>query len=235
MNGLVAARCPEWLQSSLTILITLFKWIGLRTNTEKSKVMMCLPGKIRVTQTDAEYASQQIGLGTSTTKRGRIDCNVCGPSLVAESLQSHLETQHNIFWSFVFNRDIILHTHQMSTMLPNCPPPACTFARCQSVAGSQGTGLTYATIFLCNIPRILFAFQLRAPNPYRSARVVDCRCRWPQCRLLPHRAVSAGMGDKTASCGCHAFPGGPQMFVYGVRGRTGKSGGCQVLEVAHCT
>jgi hypothetical protein len=44
-NGLVAARCPEWLQSSFTILINLFKCIGLKMNVAKTKVMMCLPGK----------------------------------------------------------------------------------------------------------------------------------------------------------------------------------------------
>ena len=68
-NGLVAARCPEWLQSSLNILINLFKWIGLRTNTDKTKVMTCLPGKIQIARTEAEYASQQTGLETSMTKR----------------------------------------------------------------------------------------------------------------------------------------------------------------------
>ncbi len=67
-DGLVAARCPEWLQSSFNILITLFEWIGLWMNAKKTKVMMCLPGKIRVAQTEEEYASQQTGLGASTTK-----------------------------------------------------------------------------------------------------------------------------------------------------------------------
>jgi hypothetical protein len=67
-NGLVAARCPEWLQSSFNILITFFEWIGLWTNAKKTKVMMCLPGKIQVAQMEEEYASQQTGLGTSTTK-----------------------------------------------------------------------------------------------------------------------------------------------------------------------
>ncbi len=67
-NGLVAARCPEWLQSSFNILITVFKWIGLWMNAEKTKVMTCLLGKIQVIQTEEEYASQQTGLGTSTTK-----------------------------------------------------------------------------------------------------------------------------------------------------------------------
>ncbi len=41
-DRLVAARCPEWLQSSFNILITLFERIGLRTNAEKTKVMTCV-------------------------------------------------------------------------------------------------------------------------------------------------------------------------------------------------
>jgi hypothetical protein len=44
--------CPEWLQSSFDILKNLFKWIGLRRNAEKTKVMTCLPGKIRVAKTE---------------------------------------------------------------------------------------------------------------------------------------------------------------------------------------
>ncbi len=65
-DGLVAARCPEWLQSSFQILIALFEQIGLQTNTEKTKVMTCLPGKIRVAQTDEEYAAQQMGTAATT-------------------------------------------------------------------------------------------------------------------------------------------------------------------------
>ena len=41
-------------------------------------------------------------------KRQHVDCKVCGASLAAESLRSHLETQHNIFRSFVLNRDIVV-------------------------------------------------------------------------------------------------------------------------------
>jgi hypothetical protein len=84
-DGLVAMRCPEWLQSSFDIFINLFERIGFRANAEKTKVMMCLPGKIQVAQTEEEYASQQTRLGTSTTKRRRVDCKFCGASLAAES------------------------------------------------------------------------------------------------------------------------------------------------------
>jgi hypothetical protein len=101
-DRLVSARCPEWLQSSFDILIKLFKRIGLLANADKMKVMICVPGKIQSAQTEVDYTSQQAG-NTTTTKRWWVDCDVCGASLAAESLQSHLETQHDIFWLFVLN------------------------------------------------------------------------------------------------------------------------------------
>jgi hypothetical protein len=104
-DGLVVARCPEWLQSSFTILIHLFESIGLKTNAAKTKDMTCLPGKIRVAKTEEEYAPQQTG-NTTAAKCWRVNCEVCGVSLTAESLRSHLEMQHDIFWSFVLNQDL---------------------------------------------------------------------------------------------------------------------------------
>jgi hypothetical protein len=84
-DGLVAGRCPEWLQSSFTILVNLFKRIGLQTNAAKTNVMTCLPGKIQVARTEEEYATQQTG-NAAMTKRWRVDCKVYGISLTAESL-----------------------------------------------------------------------------------------------------------------------------------------------------
>jgi hypothetical protein len=90
-DGLVAARCPVWLQSSFDILIKLFECIGLLANSDKTKVITCVPGRIRVAWTEEEYANQQAG-NTTTSKRHWVDCEVCGASLAAGSLQSHLET-----------------------------------------------------------------------------------------------------------------------------------------------
>jgi hypothetical protein len=84
-DGLVMARCPEWLQSCFTILVNLFERIGLRTNAAKTKVMTCLPGKIRVAKAEEEYAAQQTG-NTATMKCWRVDCKMCSISLAAEPL-----------------------------------------------------------------------------------------------------------------------------------------------------
>jgi hypothetical protein len=131
-NGLVAARFLEWLQSSFTILVNLFERIGLQTNATKTKVMTCLPGLIQVARTEEEYAAQQTG-NAVMTKRWRIDCKVCGISLVAESLQSHLETQHDIYRLFELNWDlvperaaVVYHATELpATGIYLCPVPQC--------------------------------------------------------------------------------------------------------------
>jgi hypothetical protein len=56
-DGLVFARCLEWLQSSFDILINLFERIGLLANADKTKVMICVPGKIQSAQTEVDYTS----------------------------------------------------------------------------------------------------------------------------------------------------------------------------------
>jgi hypothetical protein len=105
-DGLVGSRDPIWLQSALDILITLFIGIGLRTNPDNSKVMTCIPGNIRVAHTEAAYHTQQLGPVDPTAKHCRVECNICGVSLAAGSLQSHLETQHNTYWLFILNREL---------------------------------------------------------------------------------------------------------------------------------
>ncbi len=84
---LVASRDPVWLQASFDILVSLFERIGLFTNAAKTKVMTCIPGRIREGYTDKEYTLNKSGLETAANrKRRRVDCQMCGVSLVAGSL-----------------------------------------------------------------------------------------------------------------------------------------------------
>ena len=106
-DGLIASRDPVWLQESFDILIGLFERIGLFTNAAKTKVMVCIPGRIREGYTEEEYADYKSGTSTAEDrKRRRVNCEICGTSLAAGSYQSHLETQHDIFRSMVLQRDI---------------------------------------------------------------------------------------------------------------------------------
>jgi len=106
-DRLVGSRDPVWLQGTLDVLVTLFfENIGLRTNQDKTKVMTCIPGNIRVAHTEEAYHTQQYGPVNPTTKRHRVECDICGVSLAAGSLRSHLETAHDTYRSFVLNREL---------------------------------------------------------------------------------------------------------------------------------
>jgi hypothetical protein len=107
-NRLVRSRDPIWLQSAMDILITLFEGIGLWTNPDKIKVMTCVPGNIQVAHTEAAYHPQQQGPVDPTGKRHWVECDVCGMSLAAGSLRSHLESQHDMYWSFVLNQELTI-------------------------------------------------------------------------------------------------------------------------------
>ncbi len=164
-NGLVAARCPEWLQSSFNILITLFERIGLWMNAEKTKVMTCLPGKIQVAQMEEEYASQQMGLGTSTTLHQHVDCEVCGASLVAESLQSHLETQHDIFQLFLLNRDILVARPPVVYRATKSPATGLYFCPVAQCGGQLGTRFNLRRHFLMRHPQDLVCIPIEGSHP----------------------------------------------------------------------
>ncbi len=130
-NGLVGSRDPVWLQSALNVLVILFESIGLRTNPDKTKVMTCVPGNIRVAHTEEAYHTQQYGPVNPTAKRHWVECDICGVSLAAGSC-SHLETKHNTYWSFVLNRELTIEceavVYQATTDATGtyfCPVPAC--------------------------------------------------------------------------------------------------------------
>jgi hypothetical protein len=108
-NGLVTSRDPVWLQLSFDILVSLFERIGLHTNATKTKVMMCIPGRIREGFTEEEYTLHRTGVETAANRKcRRVVCQICSTSLQAGSLMSHLETQHDVYCLFVLSRDIVI-------------------------------------------------------------------------------------------------------------------------------
>jgi hypothetical protein len=131
-NGLVRSRDPIWLQVTLDILIILFESIGLRTNRDKMKVMTCVPGNIQVAHSEEVYQTQQYGPVNPTTKHHWVECDICGVSLAAGSLRSHLETKHDTYRSFVLNQELTVEREPIiyrattdATSTYFCPVPAC--------------------------------------------------------------------------------------------------------------
>ena len=75
-DELVRWRDPIWLQRVLNILVTLFESIGLQANSDKTKVMTCVSGKIWVALTDKAYHTQQYGPADPTAKRHWVKCDI---------------------------------------------------------------------------------------------------------------------------------------------------------------
>jgi hypothetical protein len=131
-DGLIGSRDPVWLQGTLSILVKLFESIGLRTNPDKTKVMTCIPGSIRVAHTEEAYHTLQYRPVNLTVKRHRVECDICGVSLAVGSLRSHLETKHDTYRSFVLNQELtgereptVYRATTDATGTYFCPVPAC--------------------------------------------------------------------------------------------------------------
>ena len=94
--------------------------------------MTCVPGKIRTSWTDDAYTCSRAGLLWCEWEKRKVGCNICGASLAAASLPTHLETQHNVYQSCFINQDSLLETpsvtHRVSPSVTGkfeCPVPGC--------------------------------------------------------------------------------------------------------------
>ena len=92
-DGLLQSRCPTMLQDSFNSLVALFERVGLKTNTSKTKAMVCVPGKIRTRLLKEVYTNARVGLkGKTGWKGASVACDHCGKSVATGLLRSHLET-----------------------------------------------------------------------------------------------------------------------------------------------
>ena len=191
-DGVLSARCPEWLQNSFTILVGLFERVGLRTNAQKTKVMMCIPGRIRVSMTEEVYNDYCHEASThAARKRLRVECDICGQSMQAASLQRHLETQHDVYRSFVLNRDLegerppatFRADEDTETGSYCCPVPGC--------CGGAHTRFTLRRHFVFRHPQDLVVIPAEGSLPYP-------RC--PRCRMQTSPEALNRGHQQTALC-----------------------------------
>jgi hypothetical protein len=94
-----------------------------------------------------------------------VDCEVCGISLAAESLQSHLETQHHIYRSFVLNRDLV--PEQATVIYRATEPPATGIYLClvPQCGGHSGTRFNLRRHFLMQHPQDLVCIPIEGSLP----------------------------------------------------------------------
>jgi hypothetical protein len=108
-----------------------------------------------------------------------------------------------------------------STVLLNPLPLVTTLARCRNVGGHQAPGSIYATIFSCDILKILSAFRLRAPNPCQDVNNVGCRRGW----RISVKVISGQLCIKEDGIGKGSMrlPYVPNKLSYNLLWRTGRS------------
>jgi len=100
-DGYIASRDAEFLQEALDVLVETFKCVGLATNTKKTQAMVCTPGMIRVQLPTDSYKHLREGVAAGEESKQAVICHVCEKTLQAQSLQSHLESTHDIYQQVV--------------------------------------------------------------------------------------------------------------------------------------
>ena len=96
---------------------------------------------------------------------------VCGASLVAESLRSHLETQHDIFRSFVLNRDIVVARPPEVYRAMESPTTGLYFCLLVQRGGQSGTRFNLRRPFLMRHPQDHVCIPIEGSQP-----LPKCKC-----------------------------------------------------------
>jgi hypothetical protein len=104
-----ASQDAEFLQRALDIVVGLFEWVGLQTNTKKTQTMICTPGRIRTQLPIDSYHWMQCGRVTADEWNARpVECRQCGKVMLASSLGHHLSDVHDIYQLQVVSKDLLL-------------------------------------------------------------------------------------------------------------------------------
>ena len=128
-----ASRDAEFFQRVLDIVVGLFAWVGLQTNTTKTQAMICIPGRIRTQLPVKSYRQMHCGQVTAAEWNARpVECRQWGKTMLASSLGRHLADVHDIYQSQMVAKELLEHQppatytvmHQQVGKLV-CPFPMC--------------------------------------------------------------------------------------------------------------
>ena len=133
-DAFVASRDADFLQEALNTLVELFEHIGLRTNTKKTKTMVCVPGKVRTRWRESAYRRHHEGLGSRREWESRkVECDRCGRMMSAARLRRHLESQHDVYQASVVQEEFVeqraprtYRVYQSADGRWRCPVPRCS-------------------------------------------------------------------------------------------------------------
>ena len=107
-DAYIAARDPIFLQQAIDILITTFERVGLETNTKKTQVMTCTPGKIQLQLLSNSYQRMLAGRTPAANWDARtVTCRECRKDMQASSLGCHLADLHKIYQQQVVAEELL--------------------------------------------------------------------------------------------------------------------------------
>ena len=97
-DGQIAGQGHIWVQDTLTVMVAMFWRMGLDTNMDKTKSMVCTTGFIWGILSDTTYKQRATGEGDYFRERKRtwVSCTECGVMIAALLLKAHMERQHGL-------------------------------------------------------------------------------------------------------------------------------------------
>ena len=100
---MVAARDADTfqIQKTFDILTGLCDRVGLRTDTTKTEVMICVAGRICTPLDQDAYEARMSDLHRVERKGRKVECPAYGVPLATGSLRSHLASQHDQYQCFL--------------------------------------------------------------------------------------------------------------------------------------
>lgn len=127
-DGLLGSTDPDWLQQAFDVLVDLFERVGLRTNTDKTKVMICMPGHIRDRVSAAAYKRPRDSQGETyrPRKKRHVSCPECDKDLAELKAPSATTCGANMAWSCPRTRGPHLRCSPclgLTTLATHCTSP----------------------------------------------------------------------------------------------------------------
>ena len=97
-DGRIGGRDHKWVQDALTVTVAMFRRMGLGTNLENTKAMVCTPGFIWGKVGDLAYKRRSTGEGETfiERKKARVSCATCSVTAEGSYLKDHMARSHGI-------------------------------------------------------------------------------------------------------------------------------------------
>ena len=94
----IAGRDHEWVQDALTVMVMMFRRVGLDTNHKNTKYIVCTYVFVWGNWSEEAYKLRSTGEGSMFRegKRIRLSCTECGMNVAALSLKKHMARLHGI-------------------------------------------------------------------------------------------------------------------------------------------